>query len=588
LITLQPKPGVARKFLVYDLEWRPGTLEVTLCGVFDGERYRYYETPRSFIGGELTPKNSGKWFYAHFGGGADFQFILAELVKFGTIFSVRGSFSGSSAIIVEVRRANYVWTFVDSYWLLRDSLASIGKWIGLEKGPGIELTREWYLNASLAELIPYNERDCLILYKAIVEFQRILLEIGGELKKTIAGSALNLFRSRYLKKEVHTNASVNRKARLSYCASRVEVFEKKCEKALYYDVNSSFPYAMTFPLPGNLIKSSLMLDDRLLYEPDQTPFLALARIRVQESYLPPLPYRENGRVFFPTGEWESWFTGIDLSLLLETGGTIVSISEVMEFEPFYDIADYAMDIYDRRKNSEGFIRLAYKYLLNSLYGKFGEAPENKQTLWLNPPENVLEKLSRSEAEDGTPNRSNMAMPGLWIETVDRYVPHEHVPLASQITSIARRTLYNFLKDSETVYYCDTDGFATTTTYPESAELGGLKLEKRIESGRFIAPKLYDLFTDKVDLKTGKKEHIIKGKGFSLKGDEDKYENVIHSKMIEVDRMRRIRENLAHGHCTPTEDTITKTFRDTLTPKRKFDRHGKSRPWSVGEISKTVK
>lgn len=576
---LAPLSGIQRRrdFLVYDLEWIPATfpepLNVRLCGVYDGDRYRYYRTVRAFIGGELTPANSGRWFYAHFSGGADFQFILNELVQFGSVFSLKGAFSGSSAIIVTVKRGKHHWVFVDSYWLLRDSLKRIGEWLGLEKGDGVDHDREWYATAPFQELLDYNVRDCEILYKAIAAFQEILLSLGGELKKTIAGCAMHLFRTKYLSDDLHTNKAVNVKARESYCASRVEVFATKCDDAYYYDVNSSFPFAMTFPMPGNQTRNLAHLPDRLLYDSDQTPFLCKARILVPECYLPPIPYRQNGRVFFPTGEWDGWFSGVDIDLLLKTCGTLVSVEQVVEFNPIYDLANYAQDIYARRKASEGFIKLAYKYLLNSLYGKFGESPHNKQTLYLNPSETVLDRLTGGDPS----NRASMALPGLWIETHDRYIPHEHVPVATQITAIARRTLYRFLSQSEEIFYCDTDGFATTTEYEESEELGALKLEKKVVGGRFFAPKLYDLHTD-----AGK--HIIKGKGFSLKNDPRRFEDVVQGHEIAIDRMRRIRENLMHGACVPREDIITKCFRNKLRPKRKPTKGGKTRPWTIKELN----
>src|SRR5687768_12723103 len=79
ITVLRKRREFIRDFLTYDLEWIPGTLQVRLVGVFDGSRYRCYSSLEAFIANELTHKNRGKWFYAHAGGLADFQFVLEQL-----------------------------------------------------------------------------------------------------------------------------------------------------------------------------------------------------------------------------------------------------------------------------------------------------------------------------------------------------------------------------------------------------------------------------------------------------------------------------------------------------------------------------
>ena len=48
-------------------------------------------------------------------------------------WKIRASFSGSSAIIIHVAKGKNSWHFLDSYWLFRDALASIGKAIGIKR-----------------------------------------------------------------------------------------------------------------------------------------------------------------------------------------------------------------------------------------------------------------------------------------------------------------------------------------------------------------------------------------------------------------------------------------------------------------------
>lgn len=316
----------ARKILTYDMEWIPGTLELRLIGVFDGNEYRTYTTPFDFLQNELTPENNGGWFFAHAGGLADFQFLLQTLVERG--YTVKAAFSGSSAIIVEISVGTKKFLLIDSFWLLRSPLKKIGEAVGIPKlkdyiCPGSSMVDgplgkkicdgmgcdhpppedpadPWCVFYSpMAQLKTYNEQDNRILWTAIVQLQDGLQAMGSELCMTQASSAMKLYRRVYLDREIRTNRSINERARISYVGSRVEVYAPRCDVADYYDINSSFPYAMTFPAPGNMRGGSGRLPTG-----ESEMFLADVEIEVPEMYLPPVPWRhpKEHRVYFPVGK----------------------------------------------------------------------------------------------------------------------------------------------------------------------------------------------------------------------------------------------------------------------------------------------
>jgi len=576
-----------RRFLTYDLEWVPGSLAVRVVGCFDGIRYRSYRTVRQFLHNQLNSKNRGAWFYAHAGGLADVQFVFEEIIRSGE-YICDASFSGSSAIIVHIRQGKNVWHFVDSYWLLRDKLSNIAKFIGGKKtGPAEnpewtqEQIKHWYATAPLDELTIYNRNDCEILWHAIDNFETALLGMGGQLQMTVAANAMQLFRRAYLTKEIGTSDSVNERARKAYFASRVEVFNSDCVDSYYYDINSSFSYAMIYPAPGELCASYSKLPDRLLQKPFDNPFMADCSFTVADSYLPPIPTRIGGRVFFPVGSWRSWITSVDLDLILKEGGKINKVYEVMEFEPFHDLSNYATDLYNKRKAStDDFERIVYKYMLNSLYGKFAESSE-KQRMHIDPSEKVLNRIKKKFGQQA------MLMPKVWVEVVNVPVPHMHVPISAHITAIARRNLFEHMKKSNNdVHYCDTDGFSTTHKYRTGKELGDLKLEKKEVSADYIGPKVYKMRCLELNSK-GKWERktITKAKGFSLgSGDEaeKRFDMLVSGREIKVDRMSRIRENFKRGTVAPNESTITKALR-TVIPKRFTYPNGSTRPWTIEEL-----
>lgn len=590
--TIRPLKGkIKRKrFLAYDLEWYPHTLKLRLIGVYDGgaeaygkPRYRCYYSVSDFLDGELTSENRGALFYAHAGGLFDVQFILEDLAgRDDHNAEVQAIFSGSSAIIVKIRKGKNTWKLLDSYWLLRQPLRAIGSWMGLTKGgesvrrPPCEYsstgicTCDPIFFSPLPALKAYNEQDCKILWKAIDYFQNFINNLGGNLEVTASSTALALFRRRYLKREIRTLKSINEVARKAYIASRVEVFSPRCEEASDWDINSSFPYAMTYPLPGNLIRTR-----RGIPSGDGAIYLAHADVTVPDSIgIPPLPFRppESSRVFFPVGSWRGWFTSIDLEALEESGGKIDRVHLAHQFEPFSDLADFARDIYERRKDAESPAEKgSLKIVLNGGYGKFAERGVGEK-IWINP-----ESPKRDDP------LWDMVSPGIWRETQIREVKHQWVPIAAHITARARRNLGRYLSECDPVY-CDTDGFSAPRQYrwPDSRELGRLKHVRDIRKGFFVAPKLYAVLPEGGE-DDPDPDWIVKAKGFRQL-TYPQFCDLVEGRTVEIEGMQKIREGLrSRAEIRPHEVRISKGLRNKELPKRCSEGR-QTRPWTIEEIA----
>jgi predicted peroxiredoxin len=597
------------------------------------ERYKCFGSIRDLVTFLLSREHRGNWFFAHAGGLADMQFVLDDLLeqiknqiaaeggveRSSTAYSpdgktkeyehcsgswkIKASFSGSSAIIIHVINGKNAWHFCDSYWLLRDKLSSIGKAIGIRKGDSEE-AKAWmskrlgrtitdfeelsqpekvifYAEVPQDILTEYNKTDCEILWKAIAAFEEEIVGLGGQLQQTIASTAMTLFRRAFLKRDIFTSESLNQICQQSYFASRVEVLSRNATDFLMYDINSSFPYSMTFPLPGNLIEFRTSLPEE---DSDECIYLANVTIEVPEMQLPPLPYRKDNRVFFPIGRWRSWFTSTDIRLALREGAILHKVHECYIFEPFYDFAEYARKIYKLRADSTtDFRKLILKYLLNSLYGKTAEST-SKQEMLINPKE-----IDRTCMQ--------MMQPGVWLAEKEATITHRHVPIASVITSIARRTLYDYAKEcyrqGHELYYCDTDSLATKADLPiDDKNLGALKLEKKMEWAEFVAPKIYrgegfELMRDG----TWKPKQLNKAKGFSLGSGKqafEKLDKIIAGDRIGVQRMTRIRElyrTMVGGRYTtaPFEMLVIKALTFEMLSKRFHYPDGETRPWSIDEL-----
>lgn len=628
-------PPSQRQITTFDLEWIPPedikrpekgepwggpryseALPLRVCGVYDEVRgFRHYPSIAAFLDGEMTKANKGRWFYAHFGGLADMAFVFDEIIKHVeeagmVVYKVRACFSGSAAIIVRVSKGKMNWTFIDSAWLMRVALKKIGKdlhrttcaiLVSKEKEPKCDCggfakleeekrttkadTKRYFREAPLEKLIPYNEQDNVILHEAVSQFQNTLLKIGGQLQMTIASTGLNLFRRKFLGEKIETSETYNVIIEGSYFASRVEVFNEIGNDFFIYDINSSFPYAMTFLCPGHLIgnRNTIPSGENSIYFAD-------VDIEVPQMYLPPVPYRVGQRLFFPTGKWRSWLSRIDIDLLEKMGGRIHKVHDVIAYEPCSYLKDYAETIYEMRRTTKiPFEKVVYKYLLNCLYGKMAEGVI-KSSIYIHP-----ELIDRERMEK--------LMPGIWSEEKEAKVAHRHVAMSAWITAIARRTLYGHLHTAITqetekyprgcpIHYCDTDSVATPAILPsDDSQLGALKLEKKMNWARFAAPKVYQ--GEGFELQkdgTFKPVFLNKAKGFSLSDDKEaavkELQEIIEGKEVYVQRMARLRELWkVRQDGTPVEVLVRKALTGKNITKRRHKKDGSTEPWTVKDLKR---
>lgn len=587
----------------FDLEWHPENQKFRMAGIYDGKDYRCYATMAEFLTKELVPENFGRIFFAHNGGKSDMHFVLEELLETGLCssggtFEMDCIFNGSSAFLCHLRMRDnpkQCFTFADSLFLFKSSLKKIGEMIGMSKGEVSDFaTDNWN------ELRDYNELDCRVLYKALKDLERELFEMGGELKLTLASSAMALFQTVYLGGEIETLASVNDLTRKSYYASRVEVFTRECERARYYDVNSSFPWSMQQSLPGKFLGRR---NDLLRKPPGGRRYIADVSVHIKDCYLPPAPFRDaDDRILFPTGKWRANFTDVDLRLLESEGHTIEKLHSVDWFDEFLDLGRYVADIYDKKAKSTGFKREVYKMLLNALYGKFAET-ETKQKLVIHP---VNLDCPHKPQHAGRECWTALPMPGLYTREDKLHLNHVHVPISAFVTAYSRGLLFRCLKRCERIYYCDTDSVVCgeNDIFPDATspdqivgftgeDVGQMKMEYAISKGHFAAPKLYML--DAVEPKAGMKDFwgpkaresnkiVVKSKGFS-RLDGTSYLQLVAGEAVTLKRMSGIKENVRKMSMSPRDVRIAKYARFKRTKRADDPNAGphETRPWTVSEL-----
>ena len=462
------------KFSAYDLEWDPTTLGLRLFGVYDERGSRAYTCVDDFLKFELTARNNGRVFFAHAGGRFDVQFILRRLLALG--YWAVGAMSGSSIVRLSVHKGNNRWIFGDSFLLLKSGLGKVGDSIGLPKG-------ECDFSAPLTQLSAYNQRDCEIVYYGILRLREILERAGGELRYTLSACAMALFRRRFLKREIQTSSILNATLRPGYYASRVENRATRGPPrgtlARVYDINSSFAWSMTRPLPGDLIGDS-----------KRKGALGIHRVtvRVPQGDLPPLPRRgPNGGIYFPWGDWEGLYNDLDLETLDEYGGSF-KIHSSYYFEPFDDFADYISFCFEGKEGAriagDDFLYEAFKLLANGAYGKLAEG-EEKTAIHVNPRE-----LFRTDVS---------IFPGIVARDSVESVDTAHLPASIWITASSRALLWRLSSACPSgSYYNDTDSIHTVDPLPTSDALGALKVQDTFDEAHYAACKLYAYHTPTLD------------------------------------------------------------------------------------------
>jgi hypothetical protein len=414
--------------------------------------------------------------------------------------------SGSAVIRATVGDGRHKWYFCDSQFLFKTSLKKLGRAVGLEK-------LDCDFDAPLDQLIEYNRRDCKILYRALNWADSLVRDLGGELRPTLASTAMTLFRRAYLRQNVPTSPTLNAEVRPGYVSARIEKIRARSAAGRYSDITSSFPFSMTNPLPGAHVATNRR---------DGEWAICQAEVEVPDCYLPPLPVRVPKRgCFFPTGRWIAWYTSIDLRLLESCGGRILRILKAYHFTPFSDLRAYMLDVHSIRSGeTDEFRRYFLKILMNALYGKFSER-ETKERIVKDPPRTSCWHNGAHLDESGQSSCIRKIRPGIYavLESVD--VPHAHVPIPMFTTANSRRLLWEYGSRAERLAYWDCDGMLAETGFPDSGGLGGMKLECEYVDAHIIAPKAYAFraigqsgaMQEVKDAAPGALVDIVKFKGF---------------------------------------------------------------------------
>lgn len=466
-----------------------------------------------------------------------------------------------SSNFVYVKYIPYNITFLDTLNFFPVSVETLGKNLKCEKLKypeslnRIKSIKDINGIEEIKEIEDYNIRDSEISYKFAVWIQKILNDIGGNMRYTIASSSMDLFKRKYLKNPIkQPSEEVIRNMYKAYYGGRVETIWRgmTTEKFNYYDINSCYVSVMRKNLPDlNSIKVKQKGNINII---DMYEGISHVSLKVNDLSIPYLPYRTDDKLIFPIGKFSGWYNNFELKNALDMGYEITDIKETIYFTDYENyLIDYADDLYGLRLE-DTINQLIYKLLGNSLYGKFAQKIDmDKTSIFHIDDINLDDEVNKELIKD-----SKIFMNDFFIyaKKQNKFYSTFILPIISlYITSYARDLLYNtFIKNNENdIFYFDTDSGITKKEIKVSKELGGVKKEHIIKEMILVKPKQYYL-------KNYDNQDIITFKGVpQLNLNSDKFKQIINTGEYEYNKIVKIKECMRRNLKINSEISIKKTF-----------------------------
>ena len=400
--------------------------------------------------------------------------------------------------------------------------------------------KDWNLKSNCLE---YLTKDLKGLFEVINEFSRLIyihFNIQMVDYLTITSLALNIFKKNYYK--IQKIPSINKIylfnfIKEAYIGGITEVYKPFGTNLVYIDNNSLYPASSLNPMPGancffveSFVESGLDLDNLF--------GIFYAKVKTNNLYLGLLPVRTNKGLIFPNGAFEGIWTSEELKFA-KSKGYEITVIKGYQFNKVNDIfTDYILELYKFRKNSEGFLKLIFKSLLNNFLGRFGLNIVKPITLTVNREKRDFIFSTRIVHSETILNDNKFLITFNPVISKDICLQHGldiikvlekesktniennldlfqdvSIVTAVFVNSYARifmnKLKFEILENGGSLYYSDTDSFVIDLDNLNlnwlGTDLGQFKLEFEIEEAYFISNKTYCLV-----LKNG--ETVIKTKG----------------------------------------------------------------------------
>ncbi len=470
--------------------------------------------------------------------------------------------NGCSAIVT-VKLKTRTLVFLDSMNWFTESLAKTGERIGI---PKMSIDFE---TCTDDELAVYCRNDTLIEFENFKVFIKFLQSnMVGRLCYTKASTAMAayLFRHYHTPIFIHNNAEATQIERESYKGGRCECFalgDFSGQTFHIVDVNSLYPFVMRDNLfPTKYVKLHRKMSPEQLEE-QLTKYAVVARVVIKTDE--PVYAIKRNRTIFPIGTFETTLNTPELKYAVERGH-VLKVFDAVTYEQGNIFSSYVNTMYAlrmkfKKAGNKEFEQIC-KYLLNSLYGKFGQKaeewvkigtcpnePDREEMIFHKPPKHVT-RLRYLLGE-------LFELQG-WGEAYNSFPA-----IAAHVTASARLYLWELMQACGfgNFVYCDTDSLIVTPTglanlqpYLNDTELGKLKLEQTID--KLIIRGLKDYTTNyKTVIKGVRKKHTREADGGYTQEQWPSFRGLFKGKDVNTFTVTHVTKHLTREY---TKGTVTAT------------------------------
>lgn len=428
--------------------------------------------------------------YAHNGGKFDFHFLLD--------YANRDNVKIINGRIAQLQIGNCV--LIDSFLLMPFGLAAYSK-TEIDYSKFVVKLRE----KNKVEIIEYLKDDCKKLHELLTGF----LAVTGN--KLTIGSAAFAAQKKMGVIIPECGEQHDIRFREFYFGGRCQAFKTgvfEDEPFDYVDINSAYPAAMLEPHPaftGYAYSDSFDIDE-----------LGANFVTVRAVSRGAFPVRIPGEsLAYPDDDITRVYniTGWELKAAIETDS--IEILDVLEFrkpKKLINLRAFVETYYQKRLDAEArgdlISKMAYKFLLNSGYGKYATDPREFQD-WV--------IADAGDIVAGHDYHSTVGRTAFWTKSAYHGRGWYDVATSASITGLVRANLWRAIKTVDTAHYCDTDGILCKSgaKLPFSKKLGEWKLEGVGTEFVIAGKKIYGVTFDE----NGKKVQKTACKGARLSYNE---------------------------------------------------------------------
>jgi len=484
-------------------------------------------------------------------------------------YKLRFFHNNGVSVIVNVRKGNKSIVFLDSMNWFPESLAKTGERIGIPK------MKIDFDTCTEQQLIDYCKNDVLIDFENFRQFIRFLE--GNTISRlcyTRASTAMAAYLLRHYNTPIyiHNNAEAIKLERDSYKGGRCECFyigEPNYDIYYVLDVNSLYPYVMRnnqYPVKYKSIHKAVTIQRLSSYLRTKS---VIAKVKIETNE--PVYAVKRERTIFPIGQFQTTLCTPELDYALNHGH-IKQVYDCVIYERANIFKSYVDTIYTLRQDFKSAGIDVYqnlcKYLLNSLYGKWGQKAENWVKIGNCPNEPDREELLFT-------NESNKVMRlrfllGEVFELKSYSEAYNSFPaISSHVTAYGRMYLWSLMKLAGigNYFYCDTDslivndkGMDNLTPVLHDTKLGFMKHEETTHKLIIHGLKDYEKDT-KIVIKGIRKNAIKVSEGIYSQEQWSSFKGLLHSGDINTYTVKNITKHLSRKYTKGivTDSGVVKPF-----------------------------